>query len=144
MRMVPEKWEPVFGKDHTQTKNCAKQARPGKDAMKLVIAVIKPFKLDEVREALTRIGIQGMTVTEVRGYGRQKGHTEIYRGAEYAVNFLPKLRLEVAVASEQLDQVVDQLAAAARTGQIGDGKIFVTPMEQAVRIRTGETNVDAL
>ena len=112
--------------------------------MKLVIAVIKPFKLDEVREALTRIGIQGMTVTEVRGYGRQKGHTEIYRGAEYAVNFLPKLRLEVAVASEQLDQVVGQLAAAARTGQIGDGKIFVTPMEQAVRIRTGETNADAL
>lgn len=144
MRMVPEKWEPVFGKDHAQTKNCAKQARPGKDAMKLVIAVIKPFKLDEVREALTRIGIQGMTVTEVRGYGRQKGHTEIYRGAEYAVNFLPKLRLEVAVASEQLDQVVGQLAAAARTGQIGDGKIFVTPMEQAVRIRTGETNADAL
>ena len=94
MRMVPEKWEPVFGKDHAQTKNCAKQARPGKDAMKLVIAVIKPFKLDEVREALTRIGIQGMTVTEVRGYGRQKGHTEIYRGAEYAVNFLPKLRLK--------------------------------------------------
>jgi nitrogen regulatory protein P-II 2 len=144
MRMVPEKWEPVFGKDHAQTKNCAKQARPGKDAMKLVIAVIKPFKLDEVREALTRLGIQGMTVTEVRGYGRQKGHTEIYRGAEYAVNFLPKLRLEVAVASEQLDQVVDQLAAAARTGQIGDGKIFVTPIEQALRIRTGETNVDAL
>lgn len=144
MRMVPEKWEPVFGKDHAQTKNCAKQARPGKNAMKLVIAVIKPFKLDEVREALTRIGIQGMTVTEVRGYGRQKGHTEIYRGAEYAVNFLPKLRLEVAVASEQLDQVVGQLAAAARTGQIGDGKIFVTPMEQAVRIRTGETNADAL
>ena len=113
MRMVPEKWEPVFGKDHAQTKNCAKQAHPGKDAMKLVIAVIKPFKLDEVREALTRLGIQGMTVTEVRGYGRQKGHTEIYRGAEYAVNFLPKLRLEVAVASEQLDQYACGAAANA-------------------------------
>ncbi|HMA57839.1 MAG TPA: P-II family nitrogen regulator [Pseudolabrys sp.] len=112
--------------------------------MKLVIAVIKPFKLDEVRDALTRIGIHGMTVSEVKGYGRQKGHTEIYRGAEYAVNFLPKLRLEVAVASEQLDQVVEQLQAAARTGQIGDGKIFVTPIERAVRIRTGETDVDAL
>ncbi|MDI1344268.1 MAG: P-II family nitrogen regulator [Pseudolabrys sp.] len=112
--------------------------------MKLVIAVIKPFKLDEVREALTRIGIHGMTVTEVKGYGRQKGHMEIYRGAEYAVNFLPKVRIELGVASEQVDQVMDVLAAAARTGQIGDGKIFVTPMEQAVRIRTGETDVDAL
>jgi nitrogen regulatory protein P-II 2 len=112
--------------------------------MKLVIAVIKPFKLDEVREALTRIGIHGMTVTEVKGYGRQKGHMEIYRGAEYAVNFLPKVRIELGVASEQVEQVMDVLAAAARTGQIGDGKIFVTPMEQAVRIRTGETDVDAL
>jgi nitrogen regulatory protein P-II 2 len=112
--------------------------------MKLVIAVIKPFKLDEVREALTRLGIHGMTVCEVKGYGRQKGHMEIYRGAEYAVNFLPKLRLEVAVASEQADRVVETLAAAAKTGQIGDGKIFVTPMEQAVRIRTGETGADAL
>ena len=112
--------------------------------MKLVIAVIKPFKLDEVREALTRLGIHGMTVCEVKGYGRQKGHMEIYRGAEYAVNFLPKLRLEVAVASEQADRVVETLAAAAKTGQIGDGKIFVTPMEQAVRIRTGETDADAL
>jgi nitrogen regulatory protein P-II 2 len=112
--------------------------------MKLVIAIIKPFKLDEVRDALTRIGIHGMTVTEVKGYGRQKGHMEIYRGAEYAVNFLPKLRLEVAVSSEQLDQVMDALAAAAKTGQIGDGKIFVMPLEQAVRIRTGETDVDAL
>ena len=118
--------------------------RPGKEAMKLVIAVIKPFKLDEVRDALTRLGIHGMTVTEVKGYGRQKGHTEIYRGAEYIVNFLPKLRVEVAIASEQLDQVVDALTAAARTGQIGDGKIFVTPIEQALRIRTGETDVDAL
>lgn len=112
--------------------------------MKLVIAVIKPFKLDEVREALTRIGIHGMTVTEVKGYGRQKGHMEIYRGAEYAVNFLPKVRIELGVATDQVEQVMDVLAAAARTGQIGDGKIFVTPMEQAVRIRTGETDVDAL
>jgi nitrogen regulatory protein P-II 2 len=112
--------------------------------MKLVIAVIKPFKLDEVRDALTRIGIHGMTVTEVKGYGRQKGHTEIYRGAEYAVNFLPKIRLEVAVASERIDQVVEALAGAAKTGQIGDGKIFVTPLESAMRIRTGETDLDAL
>ena len=112
--------------------------------MKLVIAVIKPFKLDEVRDALTRIGVHGMTVTEVKGYGRQKGHMEIYRGAEYAVNFLPKLRIEVAIATEQLDQVMDALIAAAKTGQIGDGKIFVMPIEQAVRIRTGETDVDAL
>ena len=112
--------------------------------MKLVIAVIKPFKLDEVRDALTRIGVHGMTVTEVKGYGRQKGHTEIYRGAEYAVNFLPKLRLEVAVSSEQAEQVVDAISVSAKTGQIGDGKIFVTPVEQAVRIRTGETDVDAL
>lgn len=142
--MVPEKWEPVFGEDHAQRIVHETGAPGGKKSMKLVIAVIKPFKLDEVREALTRVGIHGMTVAEVKGYGRQKGHTEIYRGAEYAVNFLPKLRLEVAVASEQLDQVMDQLAAAARTGQIGDGKIFVMPIEQAVRIRTGETDVDVL
>ena len=112
--------------------------------MKLVIAVIKPFKLDEVRDALTRAGIQGMTVSEVKGYGRQKGHTEIYRGAEYVVNFLPKLRLEIAVDSERVAQVMEALAGAARTGQIGDGKIFVVPIEKAVRIRTGETDVDAL
>ena len=112
--------------------------------MKLVIAVIKPFKLDEVRDALTRIGVQGMTVTEVKGYGRQKGHMEIYRGSEYAVNFLPKLRIEVAVASEQLDKVMATLAAAAKTGQIGDGKIFVYSIDRAVRIRTGETDNDAL
>ncbi len=112
--------------------------------MKLIIAVIKPFKLDEVREALTNIGVHGMTVTEVKGYGRQKGHMEIYRGAEYAVNFLPKLRIEVAVASEQLDRAMEVIAAAAKTGQIGDGKIFVTPLEHAVRIRTGETDAGAL
>jgi nitrogen regulatory protein P-II 2 len=112
--------------------------------MKLVIAVIKPFKLEEVRDALTGIGVHGMTVTEVKGFGRQKGHMEIYRGAEYAVNFLPKLRIEVAIASEQIDQVVDAIMGSAKTGQIGDGKILVTPIERAVRIRTGETDVDAL
>jgi nitrogen regulatory protein P-II 2 len=112
--------------------------------MKMIVAVIKPFKLDEVRDALTRIGIHGMTVSEVKGYGRQKGHTEIYRGAEYAVNFLPKIRIEVAVAADQADKVVEAIGAAAKTGQIGDGKIFVTPVEQALRIRTGETDADAL
>ena len=112
--------------------------------MKLVIAIIKPFKLDEVRDALNALGVHGMTVTEVKGYGRQKGHMEIYRGAEYAVNFLPKVRLEVAVSSEQVDGVVDAISNAAKTGQIGDGKIFVTSLEQAVRIRTGETDTDAL
>jgi nitrogen regulatory protein P-II 2 len=112
--------------------------------MKLVIAIIKPFKLDEVRDALTRIGIHGMTVAEVKGYGRQKGHMEIYRGAEYAINFLPKVRIELAIATEQLDQVVETVRAAAKTGQIGDGKIFVTPIEHAMRIRTGETDTNAL
>ena len=112
--------------------------------MKIVMAIIKPFKLDEVREALTSIGIQGLTVSEVKGYGRQKGHTEIYRGAEYAVSFLPKIKIEVAVASELVDRTVDAIAAAAKTGQIGDGKIFVIGLEQAVRIRTGETDTDAL
>jgi len=112
--------------------------------MKLVIAIIKPFKLEEVRDALLAVGVHGMTVTEVKGYGRQKGHTEIYRGAEYAVNFLPKIRVEVAVASDQVDSVVEAIGGAAKTGQIGDGKVFVTPIEQAVRIRTGETDSDAL
>jgi nitrogen regulatory protein P-II 2 len=112
--------------------------------MKLVIAIIKPFKLEEVRDALTAIGVHGMTVTEVKGYGRQKGHMEIYRGAEYAVNFLPKVRIEVAVASELADKAVEAIGTAAKTGQIGDGKIFVAPIEQAVRIRTGETDADAL
>ena len=112
--------------------------------MKIVMAIIKPFKLDEVRDALTGIGVHGMTVTEVKGYGRQKGHTEIYRGAEYAVSFLPKIKIEVAVAADQVDKTIDTIAAAAKTGQIGDGKIFVTAIDQAVRIRTGETDVDAL
>jgi len=112
--------------------------------MKFISAVIKPFKLDEVREALNALGIQGMTVTEVKGYGRQKGHTEIYRGAEYAVNFLPKIKIEIAVNSDLADAVVAAIAASAKSGQIGDGKIFVTPLEEVVRIRTGETDADAL
>jgi nitrogen regulatory protein P-II 2 len=112
--------------------------------MKIVMAIIKPFKLDEVRDALTAIGVHGMTVTEVKGYGRQKGHTEIYRGTEYAVSFLPKLKIEVAVAASQADKVIDAITAAAKTGQIGDGKIFVFDLEQAVRIRTGETDAAAL
>jgi len=112
--------------------------------MKIVMAVIKPFKLDEVRDALTAIGIQGLTVTEVKGYGRQKGHTEIYRGTEYAVSFLPKLKIEVAVAADVVDKTIDAISNAAKTGQIGDGKIFVYSIDQAVRIRTGETGADAL
>ena len=112
--------------------------------MKLVTAIIKPFKLEDVRDALTGIGIQGMTVAEVKGYGRQKGHTEIYRGAEYAVNFLPKVRIDVAVEANRVDQVIEAISSSAKTGQIGDGKIFVTPVEQTVRIRTGETGADAL
>jgi nitrogen regulatory protein P-II 2 len=112
--------------------------------MKIVMAIIKPFKLEEVRDALTAVGVHGLTVTEVKGYGRQKGHTEIYRGAEYAVSFLPKLKIEVAVPTELLDTVIDAITATARTGQIGDGKIFVTPLEKAVRIRTGEKDADAL
>jgi nitrogen regulatory protein P-II 2 len=113
-------------------------------AMKLITAIIKPFKLDEVREQLSALGVQGMTVTEVKGYGRQKGHTEIYRGAEYAVSFLPKLKIEVAVKAEVAPAVLDAITSKAKTGQIGDGKIFVTAIEQVVRIRTGETDGDAL
>jgi nitrogen regulatory protein P-II 2 len=112
--------------------------------MKIVMAIIKPFKLDEVREALTAVGIQGMTVTEVKGYGRQKGHTEIYRGAEYAVSFLPKVKIEIAVPADVADKAVEAISSAAKTGQIGDGKIFVYSIDQAVRIRTGETDADAL
>ena len=112
--------------------------------MKLISAIIKPFKLDDVRDALTKLGIAGMTVTEVKGYGRQKGHKEIYRGAEYAVNFLPKLRVDVAVSTEQVPNVVAAIGDAAKTGQIGDGKIFVMGLDHAVRIRTGETDNDAL
>jgi nitrogen regulatory protein P-II 2 len=112
--------------------------------MKIVMAIIKPFKLDEVRDALTAAGVHGLTVTEVKGYGRQKGHTEIYRGTEYAVNFLPKIKIEVAVPSDQANKVVDAITAAAKTGQIGDGKIFVYDLDHAVRIRTGETDSAAL
>jgi nitrogen regulatory protein P-II 2 len=112
--------------------------------MKLVTAIIKPFKLDEVRDAILALGVHGMTITEVRGYGRQKGHTEIYRGAEYAVNFLPKIRVEIAVAAEEVDRVVAAIGSAAKTGEIGDGKIFVAPIDRALRIRTGETDADAL
>ena len=112
--------------------------------MKIVMAIIKPFKLEEVRDALTTLGVQGLTVTEVKGYGRQKGHTEIYRGAEYAVSFLPKIKIEVAVPTDLAARVSDAIAAAARTGQIGDGKIFIMPLEKALRIRTGETDADAL
>ena len=112
--------------------------------MKMVTAIIKPFKLDEVREALTAIGIQGLTVSEVKGYGRQKGHTEIYRGTEYAVSFLPKLKIEIAIASDVVDKAVEAIATSAKTGQIGDGKIFVYSIDQAMRIRTGETDADAL
>lgn len=112
--------------------------------MKLVTAIIKPFKLDEVRDALNAIGVHGMTVTEVKGYGRQKGHTEIYRGAEYAVNFLPKLKIEVGIPNELEDKVIAAIGSSAKTGQIGDGKIFVYDLDSAVRIRTGETDNDAL
>jgi nitrogen regulatory protein P-II 2 len=112
--------------------------------MKIVTAIIKPFKLDEVRDALTAVGVHGLTVTEVKGYGRQKGHTEIYRGAEYAVSFLPKLKIEVAVPADLVAKAIETISGAARTGQIGDGKIFVSPLEQAIRIRTGERDSDAL
>jgi len=112
--------------------------------MKLVTAIIKPFKLDDVREALSEIGVQGITVTEVKGFGRQKGHTELYRGAEYVVDFLPKVKIEMAIAADILDQVIESVSKAANTGKIGDGKIFVAPLEQVVRIRTGETGAEAL
>ncbi|MBF0218542.1 MAG: P-II family nitrogen regulator [Gammaproteobacteria bacterium] len=112
--------------------------------MKMITAIIKPFKLDDVREALSEIGVQGITVTEVKGFGRQKGHTELYRGAEYVVDFLPKVKIEAAVAAELVEQVIDAIRGAANSGKIGDGKIFVTPIEQVMRIRTGETGNEAL
>ena len=112
--------------------------------MKMVCAVIKPFKLDDVRESLSEIGVQGITVTEVKGFGRQKGHTELYRGAEYVVDFLPKVKIDVAIADDQLDRVIEAITKAANTGKIGDGKIFVVNLEQAIRIRTGETDTDAI
>ena len=112
--------------------------------MKVIMAIIKPFKLDEVREALTDVGVEGLTVSEVKGYGRQKGHTEIYRGAEYAISFLPKIKIEIVVDDDMADKVIDAVSGAAKTGQIGDGKIFVYSIENAVRIRTGETDSSAL
>jgi nitrogen regulatory protein P-II 1 len=112
--------------------------------MKQITAIVKPFKLDEVREALSELGVNGLTVTEVKGFGRQKGHTELYRGAEYVVDFLPKIRIDVVVSADQAEGVIEAVIRAARTGKIGDGKIFVTPVEQAVRIRTGETGIEAL
>lgn len=112
--------------------------------MKLIVAIIKPFKLDEVREALAEVGVSGLTVTEVKGFGRQKGHTELYRGAEYVVDFLPKIRVELAVTDDQLEQSMEAIVKAAHTGKIGDGKIFVLPIEQAIRIRTGETGREVL
>ncbi len=112
--------------------------------MKMVSAIIKPFKLDDVREALSEVGVAGITVTEVKGFGRQKGHTELYRGAEYVVDFLPKIKIEIAIDDDVVDQVVEAITGAAKTGKIGDGKIFVTPVEQVVRVRTGETGPEAL
>lgn len=112
--------------------------------MKLVTAIVKPFKLDDVREALSEIGVQGITVTEVKGFGRQKGHTELYRGAEYVVDFLPKVKIEVAVSEDLADQTIEAITKAANTGKIGDGKVFVSPLEQVIRIRTGETGEDAI
>ena len=112
--------------------------------MKLITAIVKPFKLDDVREALSSIGVQGITVTEVKGFGRQKGHTELYRGAEYVVDFLPKIKLEIAVGDELVDQTIEAITTSASTGKIGDGKIFVTSLEQVIRIRTGETGAEAI
>src|SRR5690606_27697922 len=120
------------------------QKKPGQHNVKQVTAIIKPFKLDEVREALAEVGVSGLTVTEVKGFGRQKGHTELYRGAEYVVDFLPKIRVEVVLADEMVDPAIEAIVKAARTGKIGDGKIFVTPVEQAIRIRTGESDEEAL
>jgi nitrogen regulatory protein P-II 2 len=123
---------------------CSSHDKAREEPMKVVMAIIKPFKLDDVREALTKAGVQGLTVTEVKGYGRQKGHTDIYRGAEYAVSFLPKIKIEIACPSDQVDKVIETISIAAKTGQIGDGKIFVFALDHAVRIRTGETDAAAL
>ena len=126
------------------SQNTKKTGSPGESTMKLVSAIIKPFKLDDVREALSDIGVQGITVTEVKGFGRQRGHTELYRGAEYVVDFLPKVKIEVATGDDMLDRVIEAISKTANTGKIGDGKIFVTALEQAIRIRTGETGTDAI
>jgi nitrogen regulatory protein P-II 2 len=129
---------------HKLLSGTSHQTTPGGNVVKMVSAVIKPFKLDEVREALSGVGVQGITVTEVKGFGRQKGHTELYRGAEYVVDFLPKVKIEAAVADELVERVIEAIEGAARTGKIGDGKIFVSPLEQVVRIRTGETGHEAI
>src|SRR5436853_7245926 len=128
----------------SEANRAARERRPTETRMKLVTAIIKPFKLDEVREALSAIGVQGITVTEVKGFGRQKGHTELYRGAEYVVDFLPKVKVEAAIKDDMLDRVIEAVEKSANTGKIGDGKIFVFDLEQVVRIRTGETGADAL
>jgi len=130
--------------EESKRRDRAGPERKGENLMKLIMAIIKPFRLDAVREALTAEGVEGLTVSEVKGFGRQKGQTEIYRGAEYAVSFVPKLKIEVVVKSEQADKIVETIIASAKTGQIGDGKIFVTSVEQVTRIRTGETDADAL
>jgi nitrogen regulatory protein P-II 2 len=129
---------------HFQSSNRILNNKKERDAMKLITAIIKPFKLDDVREALSDIGVQGITVTEVKGFGRQKGHTELYRGAEYVVDFLPKVKIELAISDDIVDQVVESITNAANTGKIGDGKIFIVNLEQAVRIRTGETGEEAV
>jgi nitrogen regulatory protein P-II 2 len=135
----------AFGPSAKLVTDAQASARPeGTSSMKLIMAVIKPFKLDEIRDALTCVGVHGLTVTEAKGYGRQKGHTEIYRGTEYTVNLLPKLKIEVAVASAQVEKVTAAIIGAAKTGEIGDGKIFVMELDHAVRIRTGETDETAL
>jgi nitrogen regulatory protein P-II 2 len=160
LRHVPRRRNPACGSWHRTCKPPAQQAavasarvpdgsevsyeQPGVQTMKMVTAIVKPFKLDEVREALSGIGVQGVTVTEVKGFGRQKGHTELYRGAEYVVDFLPKVKIEAAVDETMLDRVIEAIETSARTGKIGDGKIFVTSLDQVVRIRTGETGKDAL
>src|SRR3954466_3345666 len=137
-------WSQVARTNGFKSRASSGDANKGKISMKLVVAIIKPFKLDEVREALTTLGIQGLTVSEVKGFGRQKGQTEIYRGAEYSVSFLPKVKVEVAVGEELAEQVIEAIQKSANTGRIGDGKIFVLEIAQAVRIRTGETNSEAL
>jgi nitrogen regulatory protein PII len=134
--------DPANSKPAAQGRTLAEPG--GRYAMKKVEAIIKPFKLDEVKEALQEVGLQGITVTEAKGFGRQKGHTELYRGAEYVVDFLPKVKIEIVIADELVDKAVEAIQTAARTGRIGDGKIFITPVEQAIRIRTGETGTDAL
>ena len=143
VKELPQLARDLIGSQRTDVAKTQDIAKWGGE-MKLVMAIIKPFKLDDARRALTELGLQGMTVTEVRGCGRQKGHTEIYRGAEYTVNFIPKLKIEVVLPANQVDKAVDALAAAAKTGRIGDGKIFVIPVERAVRIRTSETDESAL